>query len=206
MKEVSIIDSGTSNLFSIQNALNEIGAKTKIISNQKEIYKANFLVLPGVGSFCEAMKNINKKKLSIPIIQHIKSGKPFLGICLGFQLLFENSYEFKKTKGLGILKGNVLEFDKSKVKTIPHVGWNTTKIKNKKYNLIKNNDFYYFVHSFYVLPKNKKAIYTTTQVDNFNFCSSIVYDNVYGCQFHPEKSGKQGLKFLKNFLYYNYAR
>jgi len=205
MSSVVIIDSGTSNLFSIQNALNSVGAKTKITSSKMDIEKADFLILPGVGSFSQAMVNLNKKKIVHPILRHIKEKKPFLGICLGFQLLFEYSYEFKKTKGLSLLKGDVREFSNDKVNTVPHVGWNSTKVLNNKYNFIKNQDFYYFVHSFYVLPKNKKIIYTTTKVDNFSFCSSIIKNNIFGCQFHPEKSGKQGLKFLKNFLKFKHA-
>lgn len=205
MSKVSIIDSGTSNLFSIVNALNKIGAITEITSNKRDIRNTDFLILPGVGSFGQGMKNLKKKDLIKPIIRHIKARKPFLGICLGFQLLFDHSYEFKKTKGMSILKGEVLEFPKNKVNTIPHVGWNNVSVLKKKYNFIKNNDFYYFVHSFYVLPDNKKMIYSTTKVDNFKFCSSIINNNIFGCQFHPEKSGKQGLKFLKNFLKYNNA-
>ena len=178
MSRVVIIDSGTSNLFSIQNALNSLGAKTKITSSKNDIQKADFLILPGVGSFSQAMLNLNKKKILPSILKHIEEKKPFLGICLGFQLLFEYSYEFKKTKGLSVLQGDVREFPKNKVKMVPHVGWNSTKVLNKKEKFIKNKDFYYFVHSFYVLPKNKKIIYTTTKVDNFSFCSSIIKDTL----------------------------
>ena len=127
------------------------------------------------------------------------SGKRFLGICLGFQLLFERSSEFGDTKGLSILKGSIESFNHNQVKSIPHVGWNTAKVKkNLKY--IKHNEYYYFVHSFYANPKKKDIIYTTTKTDKFNFCSSIIHKNIFGCQFHPEKSGKQGLDFLKKFL------
>ena len=205
MTKVSIIDYGTSNLFSIANAFKKIGATTEITSNKNDIKNSDYLVLPGVGSFCQGMMNLKKKKLIEVIIRHINSKKPFLGICLGFQLLFNHSYEFKKTKGLSVLKGKVLEFPRNKVNVIPHVGWNTVNVLKKKYGFIKNNDFYYFVHSFYVLPENKKMIYSTTKIDNFKFCSSIIYKNIFGCQFHPEKSGKQGLNFLKNFLKYNHA-
>ena len=156
--------------------------------------------MPGVGSYKEAMKNLKKKKIIKPIIQHINSGKSFLGICLGFQLLFDSSSEFGNTKGLGILRGTINSFDSKKVKSIPHVGWNKAKLKNRKFNLINDSELYYFVHSFYAKPKNNKIVYTTTAVDNFVFCSSIIYKNIYGCQFHPEKSGKQGLNFLKKFL------
>lgn len=199
MNKVSIIDSETSNLFSIKNAIRKVGIEAKITSSISEINQSEILVLPGVGSFKQAMHNLNKKKIIKPIKDHIISGKRFLGICLGFQLLFERSSEFGNTKGLSVLKGSIESFDKKKVKSIPHVGWNRIlEKKNLKY--LKSNEFYYFVHSFYVKPKNKSIIYTTTSADKFNFCSSIIYKNIFGCQFHPEKSGKQGLTFLKNFF------
>ncbi len=195
---VSIVDSGTCNLFSIKNALEKVGAKTRIVSSHKDISECNILVLPGVGSYKQAMTNLKKKKLIKPIIKHINSNKRFLGICLGFQLLFESSEEFGFTKGLGVLKGKIKSFEKKKIRSIPHVGWNLVKCKKK--NFINKNEFYYFVHSFYAEPKDKSVIYSTTKLDNLNFCSSIIFKNIYGCQFHPEKSGKSGLRFLKKFL------
>ena len=186
--EVSIIDSETCNLFSIQNALENIGAKTKVISSNRDLTKTNAVVLPGVGSYKEAMKNLKKKKLINPILQHINSGKRFLGICLGFG----------NSKGLAVLEGKIKSFEK-KINSVPHVGWNVTTFK-KKDIFIEKKEFFYFVHSYYVEPKDKKIIYSTTNVDGFKFCSSIVYKNIFGCQFHPEKSGKIGLKFLKKFM------
>ena len=199
MNKVSIIDSGTSNLFSIKNAIRKVGIDAKITSKRSEINKSDILILPGVGSFKQAMHNLNKTKIIKPIKDHIISGKRFLGICLGFQLLFERSSEFGNTKGLSVLKGSIELFDKKKVNSIPHVGWNRI-LEKKNHKYLKSNEFYYFVHSFYVKPKNKSIIYTTTSADKFNFCSSIIYKNIFGCQFHPEKSGKQGLTFLKNFF------
>ena len=196
--EVSIIDSETCNLFSIQNALENIGAKTKVVSSHRDLSNFNALVLPGVGSYKEAMKNLKKKKLINPILHHINSGKRFLGICLGFQLLFESSEEFGNSKGLGVLKGKIKSFEK-KISSVPHVGWNIATFK-KKNIFVKKKELFYFVHSFYVEPKDKKVVYSTTNVDGFNFCSSIVFKNIFGCQFHPEKSGKIGLKFLKKFM------
>ena len=196
--EVSIIDSETCNLFSIQNALENIGAETKVVSSYRDLNKTNALVLPGVGSYKEAMKNLKKKKLINPILQHINSGKRFLGICLGFQLLFESSEEFGSSKGFGVLKGKIKSFEK-KISSVPHVGWNIAKFK-KKNSSVNKKEFFYFVHSFYVEPKNKKIIYSTTNIDGFNFCSSVVYKNIFGFQFHPEKSGLTGLKFLKKFM------
>ena len=196
---VSIIDSETCNLFSIKNALEQVGAKTKIVSNHIDINGANILVLPGVGSFKEAMKNLKKKKLIKPILNHINSNKKFLGVCLGFQLLFETSEEFGSSRGLGVLKGKIKAFDKKKIKSIPHVGWNLANFKNKDF-FSKKKELFYFVHSFYVDPKEKNIISSITNLNGFNFCSSIIYKNIFGCQFHPEKSGKTGLKFLKKFL------
>ena len=126
---VSIIDSGTCNLFSIKNAFEKVGAKTKIATSYKDIIKCNVLVLPGVGSYKQAMKNLKKKNMIKPILKHIESNKRFLGICLGFQLLFETSEEFGITKGLGVLRGKIKSFEKEKIKSIPHVGWNLVKFK-----------------------------------------------------------------------------
>ena len=196
---VSIIDSETCNLFSIKNALEKVGAKTNVVSNYKDLNEANALVLPGVGSFKEAMSNLKKKKLIKPILNHINSNKKFLGVCLGFQLLFETSEEFGKSKGLGVLKGKIKSFEKKKINSIPHVGWNLVNFKNKNFSS-KKNELFYFVHSFYVEPKEKKIVSSTTNLDGFNFCSSIIYKNIFGCQFHPEKSGEKGLNFLKKFI------
>ena len=202
MDKVFIIDSGTSNLFSIKNAIRKVGINAKITSKRSDIDQSEILILPGVGSFKQAMHNLKKKKIIKPIRDHILSGKRFLGICLGFQLLFEKSSEFGKTKGLNILKGSIEAFDHKKIKSIPHVGWNKI-IEKKNLKYLKTNEYYYFVHSFYANPRSTNIIYTTTRVDNFNFCSSIIYKNIFGCQFHPEKSGKQGLNFLKKFLKLN---
>ena len=196
---VSIIDSETCNLFSIKNALENVGAKTKVASNYKDLNEANAIVLPGVGSFKAAMRNLKKKGLINPILNHINLNKKFLGICLGFQLLFETSEEFGNSKGLGVLKGKIKSFEKKKINSIPHVGWNLANFKNKNF-FFKKKELFYFVHSFYVEPKEKKIISSTTNLDGFSFCSSVIQKNIYGCQFHPEKSGKMGLKFLKKFV------
>ena len=197
MKKIGIISCNTNNLFSISNAFQKLNCKT-IISNEKnELLNCDILVLPGVGAFNVAMDNIKNKNIDDIIFEFVKTGKTFLGICLGFQLLFETSEEFVKSKGLGLLKGNVLSFDKNNM-IVPHVGWNTVETQNK--NLIGPNiDNFYFVHSFYAKPYNSKNILCLTDYSNFKFCSGVEKDNIFGVQFHPEKSHRNGMQLLKNF-------
>lgn len=206
-KLITIVDYGLSNIFSIRNAIESLGYKTKITSKSQTIDKAEVLVLPGVGSFPAAIKRINKLKIKKSIKNFIASGKPFLGICLGFQLLFQKSYEFGNSKGLGILKGEVKIFSKKKInKSKLHIGWNKLKL-NKKFKIhnkkliyqLKNN-FYYFVHSYHVIPKDKNIVSFTSNFKGEHFCSGILKNNIFALQFHPEKSGIQGLKMLKIFL------
>ena len=203
----TIVDYGLSNIFSIKNAIESLGFKTKITSQSRAIDKAEVLILPGVGSFPAAIKKINKLKIKKSIKNFIAAGKPFLGICLGFQLLFQKSYEFGISKGLGVLEGDVKIFPlKKKNKSKLHVGWNKLKL-NKKFkihnkkivNQLKNN-FYYFVHSYHVVPKDKNIVLFNSNFKGKIFCSGILKNNIFALQFHPEKSGNQGLKMLKNFL------
>jgi imidazole glycerol-phosphate synthase subunit HisH len=206
---IAIIDYKMSNMFSIKNALDAIDLKTQITFDHKTILEADGVVLPGVGSFPEAMLHLTNLGLIDLINEFIASGKPFLGICLGFQLLFENSEEFEQRKGLGIIEGRVEKFSSKSPLPVPHVGWNTIiKQKPPKQNetespskfMLGDNDYYYFVHSYYVKPDNIDDIYTMTHYGQHEFCSSIKVDNVFGCQFHPEKSGPRGLKFLQNYF------
>lgn len=207
MLEVAIIDLNLSNLHSVNSACRKVGLKSKITSNKKIISQAKSIILPGVGSFKEAMIRLKDLKLEETIKQSIKNNKPFLGICLGMQLLFSNSFEFGKTKGISIFKGDVKNFSflkKNNLKyPVPHVGWNKIENKKKIKNIIlkniKNHEFMYFVHSYYVVPKNKDIILTKSKYGNKNFCSSISSKNVFAFQFHPEKSGVEGLKIYKNF-------
>lgn len=196
-----------SNLFSVQAACDKVGLSSIITSNRDEILKADIAVLPGVGAFGKAMENIKLLELDKTIYNFIDSGKFFLGICLGLQLLFENSEEFEvNQKGLGILKGSVKKFkfiSNEKPYPIPQIGWNKIMQKNKKWidTPLKDNaneDFMYFIHSFYVKPKNQKIILSTTKYGNKEYCSSISYENIFACQFHPEKSGETGLKIYNN--------
>jgi len=195
---ITIIDYGMGNLKSIESSFRYLGARVKITNNPKEIEKAKKLVFPGVGNFGEAMKNLKRKKIDLSIKKSIQKGASFLGICLGLQLLFEESEEALKIKGLSIFKGKVLKFKKVK---IPQIGWNQIRIQKKSKILkgIKDGNFVYFMHSFYVEPIDEKIIVAETNYEK-NFCSVIESKNIFGVQFHPEKSGKVGLKILENFV------
>ena len=207
--KIAVIDYKMSNMFSIKNALDNLGHKSIVTSNQKEIFNSDAAVLPGVGSFPEAMKHLNDLKLVEVIKKFIETGKPFMGICLGLQLLFSKSEEFNQCRGLDIINGTVESFSKYlRNKPIPHVGWNKivknnlneTESNNNSKVIFDNNDYYYFVHSFFVKPENIENVYTFSKYGEFNFCSSILIDNIFACQFHPEKSGQRGLEILNNFF------
>ena len=207
---ISIIDYKMSNMFSIKNALDSLGYSSEITSNEKKILSSDGSVLPGVGSFPEAMNHLHKLNLVEVIKEFVISGKPFMGICLGLQLLFNRSEEFESYKGLGIIDGTVEGLSKyPTIDRVPHVGWNTVKINSlTKQNLsyrsskirLDNNEYYYFVHSYFVNPENKDDIFTTTKYGEIEFCSSIARDNVFASQFHPEKSGAKGIKLLREFF------
>jgi len=207
-KTIAIIDYQMSNLFSIINALNKVGITSVITSDPKVILQSDGAILPGVGSYPEAIKNLHELDLFEAIKTFIASGKPFMGICLGLQLLFNQSEEFGLSKGLAITKGGVYSFrNDSEIITVPHVGWNQIEINlentSKMINPLKNindGDFFYFIHSFYVDPENKEYIKSHTTLDGFRFCSSIMHENIFASQFHPEKSGKKGLQILQNFF------
>lgn len=204
---ISIIDYKLGNLFSIKNFFLKLKYEVQITSSPKKIINSKIVILPGVGAFDEAIKNIKKLKLD-KILKEVANDKSklFIGICLGFQLMFESSEENKKTKGLSIFKGKVINLNK-KIKKfpIPHTGWNSVELygnsnKNKKIKKLIKNKSYYFVHSFFILPKNKKEILTTTNYSSYNFCSSVFKNNIYGFQFHPEKSGINGINLINQIL------
>ena len=190
---IAIVDYGAGNLKSVKNALDYLNVDSIITDDPKNIKKADRLILPGDGSFGYMIENLEKKDLVNPIKNFIKSGKPFLGICLGLQGLFEESEESPKVKGLSIFKGKVLKFRKGKV---PQIGWN--KIFPKQKNIFKE-DFMYFVNSYYVVPKDNSITATITDY-NGNFVSAIESNNITAMQFHPEKSGKAGIELLKSWL------
>ena len=190
---IAIVDYGAGNLKSVKNALDYLDVDSIITDDLKNIKKADRLILPGDGSFGYMIENLEKKDLVNPIKNFIKSGKPFLGICLGLQGLFEESEESPKVKGLSIFKGKVLKFRKGKV---PQIGWN--KIFPNQKSIFKE-DFMYFVNSYYVVPKDNSITATITDY-NGNFVSAIESNNITAMQFHPEKSGKAGIELLKRWL------
>ncbi|MDD5423569.1 MAG: imidazole glycerol phosphate synthase subunit HisH [Candidatus Omnitrophica bacterium] len=204
---IAVIDYKMGNLRSVQKALEVVGAKTKVTSDPLDLKKSDKIVFPGVGSFGEAMKELKKLKLVEPIKDAIGQGKPFLGLCLGLQLLFEKSEEAPGVKGLGILKGEAKKFKfKTNAMKIPHMGWNNVTIAVKQkaqsakiFKNVPDGSYMYFVHSYYVKPKDKSVILTTTDY-GMDFVSGVCKDNVYGFQFHPEKSQQAGLRILKNFV------
>ena len=202
---ILVIDYGMGNLHSVRKALEVVGARVRVSSRPEEISKADKIVFPGVGSFGEAMKELKKRKLVKPIKDAISDGKPFLGLCLGLQLLFERSEEAPGVKGLGVLKGDVKKF-RSKDFKVPHMGWNNIAFSGERIAYRKkvlagvpSDAFMYFVHSYYVKPKDKKVVLTTTNY-GIDFASGVCKDSIYAFQFHPEKSQKLGLKILKNFV------
>ena len=207
---IAIIDYQMSNLFSVKNALEYLGIDSEITSDVTKIMAAKGAILPGVGAFAEAMKHLKTLDLIQPIKDFINSGKPFMGICLGFHLLFTESEEFGVTRGMDILQGKVENFSRHvKSKKIPHIGWNRILTNNdvlkedsfiNPLKDINSDEYMYFVHSFYVDPDNKDIITTETEYDSFTFCSSVLKGNVFASQFHPEKSGTSGLKILKNYF------
>ncbi len=198
MKYIAIIYYGMGNLRSIQKALEFLSYKAFVTDEKQKIRDASAVILPGVGAFPKAMEELKKRDLVETVKEGVRSGKPFLGICLGMQILFEESDEFGSSQGLGIVKGKVKRFsDKLK---IPHMGWNEIELI-KRPGFLKDfpkKAFVYFVHSYYCDPKDRKIILTKTSYGK-NFVSSICHDNLIACQFHPEKSQKVGLEFLNNF-------
>ncbi len=198
---IAVVDYGMGNLRSVSKALEHIGAEVVVTSSPDVVRSADGVVLPGVGAFRDAVKNLKKLNLWNSILESIDKGKPFLGICLGLQLLFERSYEFGKTEGLGVVKGEVVKFELPKEYKIPHMGWNQVykKKESKLLEGISSGNFFYFVHSYYVMPEEEKVILTTTDY-GIDFVSSVEVENVFATQFHPEKSQKIGLKLLKNFV------
>ena len=199
---VVIVDYGVGNLFSLISSFNAIGVKAVASSDKTVIEFAEKLVLPGVGAFGDAVKKLKDSGLFDVVINQAKSGKPLLGICLGMQMLFEKSYEYGEYDGLGLIKGEIKPISSvipSNLK-IPHIGWNSLSIKqpkNKIFKYLNDGDFVYFVHSFYGANCEESVVATTEY--GATLTAAVARGNVYGCQFHPEKSGEVGLKILRAF-------
>lgn len=193
---IGIIDYNAGNLFSVLNSLNFLGYNAKIIRSSLEISGVERLILPGVGCFGAAVNNLKKTGFFDLVIEWIKSGKPFLGICLGLQLLFERSEESEGVMGLSILKGDVRRFKADKV---PQIGWNKAVVcGNSVLARHTKDEYYYFVHSYYVCPEEDIVLFKTEY--SIEYVSGIQKDNIVDVQFHPEKSSFAGLKFLKNWV------
>jgi imidazole glycerol-phosphate synthase subunit HisH len=202
---ITIIDYGMGNLRSVQKSFEKIGVAAKISQDLTEIKEASALVLPGVGSFGAAITNLTKLKLIQLIIEKVRAGTPLLGICLGYQVLFEKSEEAPGLKGLALLKGEVKLFSFTKEqsqtrKPIPHMGWNQVKYNNDSllFKDLPQNNHFYFVHSYYVAPADQSIIAGLCSY-GFDFAAAIEHKNIYATQFHPEKSSPYGLKILENF-------
>ena len=207
-KKISIIDYGVGNISNLLAAVDYCGAIGKVITTYKDIENSDYLILPGVGAFKYAIEELRDKKLIEAIVNHIDRDKPFLGICLGMQLMLDKSYEFGEIDGLGIIEGEVISIKSQQTKNknfkIPHIGWNRllkNKNINSKYTNSLNDKYMYFVHSYYANCKNNKNIVASVNYNNIIMPALIQHKNSYGCQFHPEKSGPEGLKLLKRFLY-----
>lgn len=199
---IAIIDYGMGNLHSVQKALESFGEKVAIISKPAELEKCDKLVLPGVGAFKDAMAALKQQGLNDAIIRQVKNKKTFLGICLGMQLLFESSDEAIDEAGLAVLKGKVEKFSSSQGLKIPHMGWNQLQIKAEDCPLLKNlpdRPSVYFCHSYYAKAQSKDVVAATCDY-GVNFSAVVWQENIYGAQFHPEKSQETGLAILKNFI------
>ena len=201
---IAIIDYGMGNLRSVQKGFEAVGAKAIVTSDSKKILSARSVVLPGVGAFKACMDNLEKFDLIDTVKQSVQSGKPFLGICLGLQLLFSQAEEFGSVSGLGIPKGKVVGFkdapNSGDPLKIPHMGWNNVEVKpsHPLFDSVPNQSFFYFVHSYYVVPEDRATVATTTNY-GIEFVSGIHHENIHAFQFHPEKSQQLGLTVLKNF-------
>ena len=198
---LGIIDYNMGNLASVFNACSKFTNNVKIVKDATQIKDLSKLILPGVGAYKDAMEHLNQNNLKDEILNFAQSGKPLLGICLGMQLLFESSQEFGHTKGLNLIDGEVVKFDKSKMNEdlkIPHMGWNVLKTKDNQLFKGLVNPYLYFVHSFHAVTDEKNVIATTNY--GYEFVSAVNKDNIFGFQPHPEKSHNNGLKILENFI------
>ncbi len=197
---IVIVDYGMGNLRSVQKGFEKIGARASVSRDIKAVENADRLVLPGVGAFAECMRNLETLGLTEPIKTFLSSGKPFLGICLGLQLLFEESEEFGIHKGLGIIPGKVKAFNREMGLKIPHMGWNQVKFVKESPLLkgVPDGAHFYFVHSYYVEPVEHSDVLTQTNY-GVTFTSAVARDNIFAVQFHPEKSQENGLTLLRNF-------
>lgn len=206
-KKVVIVDYQLGNLFSVKQACSYLGYTAEVSSNPKSLLNADYVILPGVGAFKDAMKNMDDLGLAEGIKDYVKRGKPLMGVCLGLQLLLTGSEEFGNTSGLNLIPGTVQKFSVQsigqQVYKVPQIQWNTInepvagRWEGTPLNVCKNGDFMYFVHSFYAAPSDSKYIVATTTYGNQQYCSALSKDNVFATQFHPEKSTLFGVNIYK---------
>lgn len=199
---IAIIDYQMGNLRSVQKGFERVGAHAIVTNDAAQIHDADQVVLPGVGAFGDAIAELRRRELIQPIIESIESGKPFLGICLGLQMLFDVSYECGTHQGLGVIPGEVVRFDVPSEFKVPHMGWNQAIIDESRecplLSGIHNGDFLYFVHSYHVVPKDRSCV--VIEADYHKAFTAMVWrDNIFATQFHPEKSQANGLRILQNF-------
>jgi glutamine amidotransferase len=197
---IAVIDYGMGNLRSVQKGFEKVGHEAKITGDPAEVAAAGKVVLPGVGAFEDAMAELQRRHLVEPLLAAIDSGKPFLGICLGLQLLFDTSFEHGRHAGLGVLAGEVCRFELPAEYSVPHMGWNQLAIRRRAPILegIAEGAYFYFVHSYYVVPRDPAVVAVETDYHR-PFCSMVWRDNLFATQFHPEKSQSDGLRLLRNF-------
>lgn len=198
---IAIIDYNMGNLLSVSKAFEAVGGEIKLIDNPDDLKSASGIVLPGVGNFGEGMEHLRARGFEAPLIAAINSGMPFMGICLGMQMLMEYSEEAPGVKGLGIFKGGVIKFP-SGIEKVPHMGWNNITIQQHGTDPltgIKDESYFYFVHSYYVAPKDNTVIAASCDYIT-DFAAAIGNKNIFATQFHPEKSQDKGLKILTNFV------
>ena len=197
---IAIIDYDAGNIRSVEKAMAKLGQEVWITRDRERIMNADKVILPGVGSFGDAMAHLREYNLVEVIKDVVAEKKPFLGICLGLQLLYESSEETPGVEGLGILKGKILRIPEQKDLKIPHMGWNSLHLQNdgRLFRGIEQNPYVYFVHSYYLKAEEEETVKATTEY-SVNIHASVEKDNVFACQFHPEKSGDLGLQILKNF-------
>jgi glutamine amidotransferase len=210
-KQVVIIDYGLGNLFSVNQACQTVGLNVKISNLKEEIKNADAIILPGVGAFIEAMNNLEKMDLVNTIKESVENGKPFFGICLGMQLIFSKSEEFGSGNGLDLIPGVIKKFPTTfneQIIKVPQIAWNKIYPFKKKWIDtpifdINENEFMYFVHSYYAEPLFEELILTRTNYNGIEYCSAVMKDNIFATQFHPEKSADKGISIYKNWALIN---
>lgn len=221
--KVAIVDYGLGNLYSVKHACAAVGMKAEITSDKRQIIEADAVFLPGVGAFGDAMKTLRKLDLIVPLREYPQSGKPLIGICLGLQLLMEESYEFGHHKGLGLIGGAVTRFEqlgdvqglpagsRPRPYKVPQIGWNHIYVEdpqpphaapsiwaNSPLAGLSEGEFMYFVHSYHVQPADESVVLSRSKYGNIEFCSSLQWGTIFACQFHPERSGEKGLQIYRN--------